>query len=74
MYEARMFDGMPYRLLLPANFEAAEKYPLILNLHGRAGVGDDNESNLRNWSAKFVDATWRAKYPCIVVTPQAAGS
>jgi predicted peptidase len=26
---------------------------------------------MRNWSAKFVDAAWRAKYPCIVVTPQA---
>ena len=73
-YEARMFDGMPYRLLLPANFEAAKKYPLILNLHGGAGVGDDNESNLRNWSAKFVDAAWSVKYPCIVVAPQAAGS
>jgi len=73
-YEARVFDGMPYRLLLPANFESTRKYPLILNLHGRAGVGDDNESNLRHWSATFVDAAWRAKYPCIVVTPQAAGS
>lgn len=73
-YESRVFDGMPYRLLLPANFEAAKKYPLILNLHGGASVGDDNESNLRNWSAKFVEASWRAKYPCIVVAPQAAGS
>ncbi|MHC4431456.1 MAG: carboxylesterase family protein [Planctomycetota bacterium] len=73
-YEARMFYGIPYRLLLPANFEPARKYPLILNLHGGAGVGDDNESNLRNWSATFVDAAWRAKYPCIVVTPQATGS
>ncbi len=41
-YEGRVFDGMPYRLLLPANFEPAKKYPLILNLHGGAGVGDDN--------------------------------
>lgn len=73
-YEARVFDGMPYRLLLPANFEAATKYPLILNLHGGGGVGNDNQSNLRDWSAKFVDAAWRAKYPCIVVTPQAGGS
>jgi predicted peptidase len=73
MYEARVFKGMPYRLLLPANFEAARKYPLILNLHGGGGVGDDNVSNLRYWSPKFVDAAWRAKYPCIVVTPQAAG-
>ena len=73
-YEARVFDGLPYRLLLPADFEAARKYPLILNLHGGGGVGNDNRSNLRDWSANFVDAAWRAKYPCIVVTPQAAGS
>ena len=73
-YEARVFEGMPYRLLLPADFEAARKYPLILNLHGGGGVGNDNRSNLRDWSAKFVDPAWRAKYPCIVVTPQAAGS
>ena len=73
-YEARQFDGMPYRLLLPANFESTRKYPLILNLHGGAGVGDDNESNLRSWSATFVDADWRAKYPCIVVVPQSTGS
>jgi predicted peptidase len=72
-YEARVFKGMPYRLLLPTDFDAARKYPLILNLHGGSGVGNDNKSNLRNWSAKFVDASWRAKYPCIVVTPQAAG-
>jgi len=71
-YEARVFYGMPYRLLLPADYEPTKKYPLILNLHGGAGVGDDNESNLRNWSAEFVDAAWRAKYPCIVVAPQAA--
>ena len=73
-YEARVFDGLPYRLLLPADFEAARRYPLILNLHGGGGVGNDNRSNLRDWSVKFVDAAWRAKYPCIVVTPQAAGS
>ena len=73
-FEARLFDGMPYRLLLPAKFEATKQYPLILNLHGGAGVGDDNKSNLRNWSAKFVEPDWRAKFPCIVVAPQATGS
>ena len=54
----RTSDEGGYRLLLPANFEADKKYPLILNLHGGAGVGDDNESNLRNWSVTFVDAAW----------------
>ena len=72
-FESHEFDGMPYRLLLPADFEPTRKYPLIVSLHGGAGVGDDNKSNLRNWCATFVDTDWRAKYPCIVVVPQAPG-
>ncbi len=73
-YDARMFDGMPYRLLLPVKVEAGKKYPLIVSLHGGAGVGDDNKSNLRNWNANFVDKAWRTKYPCFVVAPQAVGN
>lgn len=73
-YDAREFDGMPYRLLLPAEFNRATKYPLVLSLHGGAGVGNDNRSSLRNWNARFVDENWRAKYPCIVVVPQSPGS
>lgn len=73
-YEAHDFDGMPYRLLLPDKFEATRKYPLILSLHGGAGVGNDNESNLRRWNATFVQAEWRSRYPCIVVVPQSTGS
>jgi predicted peptidase len=70
-YQALTFQGMPYRFLLPAGYDPAKKYPLILSLHGRAGVGDDNTSQMRRWTAIFVDAAWRAKYPCIVVAPQA---
>ena len=35
---------------------------VILNLHGRAGIGDDNLSSLRPWSATFADPEWRAAY------------
>ncbi len=69
-YQALNFQGMPYRLLLPENYNPGKKYPLILNLHGRAGIGDDNESQMRNWTAVFVDENWRKKYPCVVVAPQ----
>ena len=69
-YQALNFQGMPYRFLLPENYNPGKKYPLILNLHGRAGIGDDNESQMRNWTAVFVDENWRKKYPCVVVAPQ----
>lgn len=64
------FEGMPYRLLLPLNFDKSKTYPLILNLHGRAGIGDDNRSSLRPWSRVFTTDAWRKKYPCIMVAPQ----
>lgn len=69
-FQALNFQGMPYRFLLPENYDHGKKYPLILNLHGRAGIGDDNESQMRNWTAVFVDGNWRKKYPCVVVAPQ----
>ncbi|MCH2614384.1 MAG: prolyl oligopeptidase family serine peptidase [Opitutales bacterium] len=73
-YEALEFMGMPYRFLLPENYDSKKKYPLILNLHGAGGVGDDNESQMRNWTEVFVDKTWRKKYPCVVVAPQSRSS
>ena len=69
-YQALNFEGMPYRFLLPENYDPKKSYPLILNLHGRGGIGDDNETQMRNWTAVFVDKAWRKKYPCIVVAPQ----
>jgi predicted peptidase len=73
-YQALEFKGMPYRLLLPAGYDAGKQYPLILSLHGRAGVGSDNVSQMRRWTATFVDPAWRAKYLCIVLAPQAMDS
>ena len=69
-YQALNFEGMPYRFLLPENYDSKKSYPLILNLHGRGGIGDDNETQMRNWTEVFVDKVWRKKYPCIVVAPQ----
>ena len=68
------FYGMPYRLIQPLEIKDGVRYPVILNLHGRAGIGDDNLSSLRPWSATFADPEWRAAYPCFVVTPQSWSS
>ena len=73
-YQALDFEGMPYRFLLPENYDSKKNYPLILNLHGRGGIGDDNETQMRNWTELFVDKAWRKKYPCIVVAPQSLDS
>jgi predicted peptidase len=70
LFEEHNFNGMPYRLLLPIDYDPAKTYPLILNLHGRAGIGDDNLSQLRSWSRVFTTDAWRKKYPCIMMAPQ----
>ena len=36
-------DTLPYRLLLPKNYDASRSYPLILFLHGSGERGNDND-------------------------------
>lgn len=38
-------DTLPYRVLLPENYDASKKYPLVLFLHGAGERGSDNENN-----------------------------
>src|SRR5262245_33343869 len=51
-YEARTFTGadgakLGYRLLSPKNYDKAQKYPLVVFLHGAGERGDDNGAQLR---------------------------
>lgn len=63
-------DTMPYRILLPLNYDGSQKYPLILFLHGSGERGTDNESQLVHGSTLFLRDSIREKYPAIVVFPQ----
>ena len=65
-------DTMPYRLLLPENYDAAKTYPVIFFLHGSGERGDDNEKQLVHGAALFLKPELRKKYPAIVVFPQCA--
>jgi hypothetical protein len=45
--QARTFTNapsrpMPYRLFVPTKYNAAERYPLVMFLHGHGAKGDDN--------------------------------
>jgi predicted peptidase len=63
-------DTLPYRLLLPENYDAKKKYPLILFLHGRGESGTDNELQLTHGAKLFLRDSIRKKYPAIIVFPQ----
>jgi predicted peptidase len=63
-------DTLPYRILLPMNYNASKKYPLILVLHGAGERGNDNEAQLVHGSYLFLKDSIREEYPAIVVFPQ----
>ena len=74
LYKKEIFvvnnDTLPYRILLPLNYDASKKYPLILLLHGAGERGNDNESQLAHGAGLFLRDSVREKYPAIVVFPQ----
>lgn len=74
-YEARTFNGpdgatLPYRLLLPKNYDQTKKYPLVLFLHGAGERGTDNAVQLKHGAPLFLKPEVRDKFPCIVIAPQ----
>jgi predicted peptidase len=74
LYEKRWYingtDTLPYRILLPENYDAKRKYPLVLFLHGAGERGNDNEKQLIHGSKQFLKPDIRKDYPAIVVFPQ----
>jgi len=74
LYQKKVFKKdtatMPYRLLLPENFDAKKKYPLLLFLHGAGERGNDNEIQLVHGAELFLRDSIRKNYPAIIVFPQ----
>src|SRR5687768_9079262 len=73
-YEKQTFvtntDSLPYRLLLPEDFNPKNNYPLIFVLHGAGERGNDNEKQLTHGAALFLKEDVRKKHKAIVVFPQ----
>ncbi|MBL6643379.1 MAG: dienelactone hydrolase family protein [Flavobacteriaceae bacterium] len=73
-YAAEQFeyqnDKLPYRILFPDQYDEKKDYPLLLVLHGAGERGGDNQSQLLHGSETFQAASFRSKYPAIVVFPQ----
>lgn len=63
-------DTLPYRILLPENYDASKKYPLIYFLHGAGERGNDNEKQLVHGAKLFLKTEVRKDFPAIVVFPQ----
>lgn len=67
-------DTMPYRLLLPVNYDVQKKYPLIIFLHGSGERGNNNTAQLYHGGNLFLNDSIRKNFPAIVVFPQCAAN
>ena len=63
-------DTLPYRILIPENYNSQKSYPLLIFLHGAGERGSDNKSQLVHGSFLFKSEDFRNNYPAIVVFPQ----
>ncbi len=74
LYERHLFiqenDTLPYRLLLPLDYNPKRKYPLMLFLHGAGERGNDNTAQLAHGGDFFLTDNFRSHYPAITVFPQ----
>jgi len=71
----RIFTGtdqrtLPFRLLKPKDYDAGNKYPLVLFFHGAGERGTDNTIQLVHGMNDFSKEEIRDKYPCFVIAPQ----
>lgn len=63
-------DTLPYRILLPRNFNPKKQYPLVLFLHGSGERGSDNRKQLTHGASLFLADSNRTRFPAIIVFPQ----
>ena len=76
IFEARTFtnrrgDTLSYRLLKPEGYDATQRYPLLVSLHGGAGYGTDNIRQLASWEIqRLTEPGNRKKYPAFILAPQ----
>jgi MYXO-CTERM domain-containing protein len=63
---------LPYRLYVPAGYDPAKKYPLVLFLHGAGGRGTDNRLQITDQPASlvFITPENQARWPVFLVAPQ----
>src|SRR5258706_5075303 len=73
-YADKQGNKMPYRLFVPANYDASQKSPLIFWLHGAAGRGSDNLKQIsggnENGTHVWTTPANQAQLPAFFVAPQ----
>jgi predicted peptidase len=61
---------IPYRLMLPKDYDKTKSYPVIFWLHGSGDRGNDNITQLRTAVFLLDTPDFRNRFPCFIVAPQ----
>jgi predicted peptidase len=73
-YRSASGEAKAYRLFVPPDYAAAKKYPIVLWLHGAAGLDSDNFSQLAGGNSAgahfWTTPENQAKYHAFVLAPQ----
>jgi predicted peptidase len=67
-------DTLPYRVLLPINYDSSKQYPVMFFLHGAGERGYDNEKQLTHGGKLFLQPEVRTNFPAIVIFPQCSST
>jgi dienelactone hydrolase len=69
-YVSRSGEKLSYRLLRPLNYDAAQRYPLVVCLHGGAGYGTDNMRQIEGIDRMLASDSIRKNHPAFLFVPQ----
>lgn len=69
-YTSKKYSTLPYRLLVPPNYDKGKKYPLVLFFHGVGERGTDNRKQLYCGLDIFANENRMKRYPCFIAAPQ----
>lgn len=64
-------DGLKFAFYGGKNLDAAQKYPLVLALHGKS-KNEENGKQVAGWMNSFTKAGNYASNPCLLVAPMSA--
>lgn len=70
LYRSSTHSSLPYRLLVPRDYNPLKKYPLVLFLHGKGERGADNVKQLHAGLDIFADKKKMERHPCFIAAPQ----
>ena len=73
MYEKIYTDdtgSLNYRMYVPADYDSAKTYPVLIYLNGAGSRGTDNQRQLENLSPLITPLIGDKEHECIILVPQ----